>query len=171
MQNLKFQSPDVSHAMQIWNLVDETKHLDNNSQYIYALWCTYFRDHSAIALDGDEVLAFVTGFRCPSAPEIYFIWQTAAKPRHGVPNLGVELIQYAVEREVATGARVIEASVSARNAPIKMLFKTLCRRLQGKLETSLLFTGDMLSTGDGEHHDEILYRIELRAQPADAAAE
>lgn len=161
MSHVQFRSPDLSHAPAIANMVKDNAKLDDNSEYTYALWCSYFADNSAVALDGEEMLAFVTGFRPPSAPETYFLWQTAAKARHGIPNLGVDLIEYAAEREIANGARVIEASVAEDNKPIRMLMKTLCRRFGGELKIGVLFDSDTLSAGDGEHHDEILFRIEL----------
>lgn len=163
MNDVIYQSPDVSHAPQISRMVRESAELDNNSEYIYALWCTYFSPHSAVALRDGEVIAFVTGFRCPTAPDTYFLWQTATKPRHGVPNLGVDLILYAAEREIETGARAIAASVDAKNKPIKMLMKSLCKRLGGRIETDILFPSDILSTGDADHHDEVLYTIDLNA--------
>jgi L-2,4-diaminobutyric acid acetyltransferase len=161
MNSVEFKPPEVSHASQISRLVRETPKLDDNSEYIYALWCAYFARNSAVAVNGDEVLAFVTGFRSPASPEVYFLWQTAAKSRHGIPNLGVDLIQYAAEREIATGARIVEASVDAKNKPMTILMKTLCKRLGGDLETEVLFDSETLSANGSQHHEETLYRIRL----------
>lgn len=168
MATITFRSPDVSHAAHISSMVKQHDQLDDNSEYIYAIWCTYFAPNTAVALDGNEVLAFITGFRPPSDPQTFFLWQTCAKPRHGIPNLGVDLIQYAAEREIGRGARTIEASVAVDNKPIKLLMKTLCRRLGGKLETGVLFASDTLSRDGDEHHEEVLYRIELDAAAVQA---
>jgi L-2,4-diaminobutyric acid acetyltransferase len=163
LDGVKFQSPDLSHAAQIASLVRESPRLDSNSDYYYAIWCTDFAHNSAVALRGNEVVAFITGYRRPTAPDTYFLWQTATRARHGIPNLGVNLIHFASEREIANGARAIEASVDAENTPIIMLMKTLCRRLGGTIKTGVLVPSELLSAGEAEHHDEVLYRIELPA--------
>lgn len=38
---------------------------DIDSEYIYANWCTFLVPNTAVALDGNEVLAFIRGFRPP----------------------------------------------------------------------------------------------------------
>ncbi|MEX0729547.1 MAG: GNAT family N-acetyltransferase [Aquisalimonadaceae bacterium] len=169
MSKIQFKSPDISHAEQIAKMVRESEKLDSNSDYYYAIWCTDFSRHSAVALKDNEVIAFVTGYRRPTAPETYFLWQTATKPRHGVPNLGVDLIQFAAEKEIERGANAIEASVDAQNTPIIILMKTLCRRLGGKIKTSVLFSSEVLSATGADHHDETLYRIDLASSSMSAA--
>lgn len=161
MTDVTFESPNLSHVKEITRLVDSTHRLDRNSDYAYALWCSEFAENSAVALRDGKVIAFLTGYRRPTDPKTYFLWQTAAEPRHGVPNLGLKLIQYAVEREIQKGARAVEASVDDTNTSIVMLMKGLCRRLGGDLTTDVLFPSSMLSNGDDEHHDEILYRIDF----------
>jgi len=165
MTNVKFQQPTINYARQISRMVNATPHLDNNSDYLYALMCTRFAQNSAVAVQGNEVIAFLTGFRCPTSPETYFLWQTATKPRHGVPNLGINLIHYAAMNEIAKGARAIEASVDAENAPITVLMKILNKRLGGEISTNILFSSETLSTNGNDHHDETLYRIDLPALP------
>jgi L-2,4-diaminobutyric acid acetyltransferase len=161
MTDISFQSPTLAHVKEITRLVDGTDHLDRNSDYAYALWCTDFAANSAVAIRDDKVIAFLTGYRRPTAPDTYFLWQTAAEPRHGVPNLGLKLILYAVDREIGKGARAVEASVDETNTSIVILMKSLKRRLGGELFKSVLFSSEMLSTDKDEHHDEILYRVEF----------
>lgn len=162
MKEVVFTSPKLVHASAIQTLVEKNKQLDNNSAYLYSLWCKEFADNSAVALKGSEVYAFITGFRRPTSPETYFLWQTAAKKRHGIPNLGVDLIHFAVEREINKGARAIEASVDTENTSIVLLLKTLAKRLGGDLKKDILFSSEQLTAGAfTKHHDETLYRIEL----------
>jgi len=161
MTSVKFIQPTIRFAPQISNLVKNTPFLDNNSDYLYALMCTRFAQNSAVAIKADEVIAFVTGFRCPASPDTYFLWQTATKPRHGIPNLGINLINFAADNEISKGAKAIEASVDTENAPITVLMKILCKRLGGELKTGLMFSSQILSANGSAHHDETLYRIEL----------
>lgn len=161
MDSVQFKSPDLSHTREIVALVRSTERLDNNSEYAYALWCSHFASQSAVAIRNGEVIAFVTAFRSPMNPDSYFLWQTAARARHGVAGLGVDLIEFAARREIARGARFIEASVDDGNKPIRMLMKTLARRLGGRISQELLYPSSLLSCGDTVHHDEVLMRISL----------
>ncbi|MFA1626923.1 hypothetical protein ACDY96_30575 [Rhizobium mongolense] len=164
MKDVRFQSPNLSHAKAIACLVQGTTRLDKNSSYTYALWCTHFSSQSAVAVRDDEVIAFLTAFRSPERPESYFLWQTATKPRHGVPALGIDLIEFAVKREISRGARFVEASVDKENKPIRLVMKTLCKRLSGHLSEELLYSSELLSSSDTDHHDETLMRISLSTQ-------
>ncbi|MEM9523713.1 MAG: GNAT family N-acetyltransferase [Pseudomonadota bacterium] len=163
MSIVTFQSPNLSHAKDIIALVKSTPWLDTNSEYAYALWCSHFAGHSVVALRDEEVIGFLNGFRSPRRPDTYFLWQTATKPRHGVAGLGVEMIDFAVRREIDRGANRIEASVDNRNKPIRILMKSLSRRLGGHVEEELLYPGSLLSADGDDHHDEILMRICLKS--------
>ncbi|WP_165390161.1 GNAT family N-acetyltransferase [Thalassococcus sp. S3] len=159
MNTVRFQSPDLAHTRSIIELVSDTPWLDSNSEYAYALWCTHFAENSVVALRDNEVIGFLTGFRSPRRPETYFLWQTATKPRHGVAGLGVDMIAYAAEREISRGADQIEASVDEKNKAIRLLMKSLAKRLDGRIEEELLFPGSLLAGAGDDHHDETLMRI------------
>lgn len=161
MGNVIFTRPEACHAQEVKTLVDENEQLDSNSLYIYLIWCSFFSQNSAIAIKNNEVISFVTGFRKPDDPETYFLWQTAAKKRHGVANLGLNLILYAVEKEIENGIKAIEASVNKKNTPIVMLMKTLNKRVGGDLSTTSLFSSEQLSHEGMQHHEETLIRIEI----------
>jgi L-2,4-diaminobutyric acid acetyltransferase len=164
VSNVHFQSPNLSHAKDIISLVSSTPRLDQNSEYAYALWCSHFAEHSVVALRDESVIGFLTGFRSPRQPDTYFLWQTATKPRHGVAGLGVDMIDYAVHREIDNGATKIEASVDNENKPIRVLMKSLAKRLNGFVEEELLFPGSLLSDEAEDHHDEMLMRICLKCK-------
>lgn len=168
MDSVEFRSPDLTHTTDIVSLVRSSERLDDNSDYAYALWCSHFASQSAVAVRRGEVIAFLTAFRSPMNPESYFLWQTATKVRHGVAGLGVDLIEFASRREIARGARFIEASVDESNKPIRMLMKTLARRLGGRVSEELLYSSSLLSSAGTTHHDETLMRISLD-QPVDVA--
>ena len=161
MDIVKFKSPDLTHTQEIVALVRNSERLDNNSEYSYALWCSHFASQSAVAIRNGEVIAFLTAFRSPKNSDSYFLWQTATKPRHGVAGLGVDLIEFAVRREIARGAKFVEASVDDDNKPIRLLMKTLAKRLGGQVSEEILYPSSLLSSGDTVHHDEMLMRISL----------
>ncbi|WP_328310555.1 diaminobutyrate acetyltransferase [Streptomyces sp. NBC_00442] len=151
-----FRTPRVEDAHTLWQMVDESDALDNNSPYYYALWCRDFASTSLVATVEDDVVGFLTGYFRPEAPDTYLVWQEAAMPCHGIPFLGVKLFEQAADRAVAQGARYIEATVSADNKAIIMVLKKVAKRYVAEVETRVLFSGDLFPD---EHHDEVLYRI------------
>ncbi|MFC9279824.1 diaminobutyrate acetyltransferase [Streptomyces collinus] len=152
----QFRTPRVEDAHALWQMVDQSDALDNNSPYYYALWCRDFAATSLVATVEDDVVGFLTGYFRPDDPDTYLVWQEAAKPRHGIPLLGVTLFERAADRAVAQGARFIEATVSADNKAIIMVLKKVAKRYNAEVDTRVLFTGDLFPD---EHHDEVLYRI------------
>ncbi|MGW4322228.1 diaminobutyrate acetyltransferase [Streptomyces sp. NPDC004684] len=151
-----FRAPVPEDGPAVWKLVENTPGLDSNSIYYYTLWFRDFTDGSLIATVDDEIVGFLTGYRRPEEPETYFVWQTAVNPRHGIPFLGVKLFQAAADRQVAQGARYVEATVSAENKAILMVLKQFAKKHSAHIETRVLFPGSLFPDS---HHDEVLYRI------------
>lgn len=151
-----FRAPVPEDGPAVWNLVESTPSLDSNSLYYYTLWFRDFAESSLVATVDDEIVGFLTGYRRPAEPETYFVWQTAVNPRHGIPFLGVKLFQAAADRQVAAGARFVEATVSSENKAIIMVLKQYAKKRSADIETEVLFPSSMFPDS---HHDEILYRI------------
>jgi L-2,4-diaminobutyric acid acetyltransferase len=151
-----FRRPVSADARAVWEMVRASDELDDNSEYYYMIWFRDFSRTSMVAeLDG-EVIGFLSGYRRPERPDTYFVWQEAVRPRHGIPFLGVKLFDHAVEQELLTGARYVEATVSEANTPIVMVLKRFAKRWNADVDKSVLFSG--ADFGDG-HHEETLYRI------------
>jgi len=109
-----------------------------------------------VELQAPDQAAILTGYFRPEQPDTYLVWQEAARPRHGIPMLGVQLFERAAERAVAQGARYIEATVSADNKAIIMVLKKCAKRYQAPVHTEVLFPASLFPEA---HHDEVLYRI------------
>ncbi|WP_431038372.1 diaminobutyrate acetyltransferase [Streptomyces sp. P6-2-1] len=152
----EYRTPRLEDAQAMWRMVHESKELDDNSPYYYSIWCRDFAETSLVASLGDEVIGFLTGYFRPEQPDTYLVWQEAAKPRHGIPMLGVHLFEQAAERAVTHGARYIEATVSAGNKAIIMVLKKCAKRYQAPVHTEVLFPASLFPMA---HHDEVLYRI------------
>ncbi|MEU7033771.1 diaminobutyrate acetyltransferase [Streptomyces sp. NPDC046237] len=151
-----FRAPVPEDGPAVWKLVENTPGLDSNSLYYYTLWFRDFTDGSLVATVDDELVGFLTGYRRPDEPDTYFVWQTAVNPRHGIPFLGVKLFQAAADRQVADGARYVEATVSAENKAIIMVLKQFAKKHSAPVETRVLFPSSLFADS---HHDEVLYRI------------
>lgn len=162
MDKLEFRSPSVAECDDMIELVKQTDKLDANSNYLYVLCCLHFAQTCAIAKQGKDTVAFLIGYRLPDDPSIFFVWQTAAKPRHGIPQLGLKLMLHSAREAIAAGATEIQATVDQNNKPIVMLFKTVARKLSADITFSHFCDGDLLGIGDhADHHDETLISIKV----------
>lgn len=162
-KQVSYRIPRPEDGFAVWELVRDTPGLDTNSPYAYVLWFRDFADCSLLATIDDEVVGFLTGYRRPDEPDTYFVWQTAASPRHGVPFLGIKLFEAAAEYQRVNGARFVEATVSADNKAILMVLKQYARKCKAEITDHVLFPAELM--GDG-HHDEVLYRIGPLPSPA-----
>ncbi len=56
--------------------------LDQNSQYIYSLWCHDFSDFTAVADDDAAIAGFIMCYPRPASPNRLFIWQAGTLPEY-----------------------------------------------------------------------------------------
>lgn len=151
-----FRDPEPSDGLAVWNLVNSTPRLDTNSPYYYVIWFRDFADTSVIATVDDEIVGFLSGYRRPDEQDTFVVWQEAVAPRHGIPDLGVKIFEAAAEKQIASGATFVEATVAADNKAIAMVLGRFAKSRGAKVEKDLLFPAAYFPDS---HHDEILYRI------------
>jgi L-2,4-diaminobutyric acid acetyltransferase len=164
-----FRNPVAEDGPAVRQLVEDTPGVEPNSLRHYTLWFRDFADGSLVATVDDELVGVLTGYRRPQEPDTYFVWQTAVSPRHCIPMLGVKLFEHAVDRQLAKGARFVEATVSVGNEALVMVLKNVAMRHSGGIQTCVLFPGSLFpggtgtsrtaGGGPGSHLDELLYRI------------
>ncbi len=65
---VQLQEPSLSDGPELWRLARDSRVLDVNSPYSYALWCRDFADTSVVARDGGVPCGFITGYVQPVVP-------------------------------------------------------------------------------------------------------
>ncbi|NOV97501.1 diaminobutyrate acetyltransferase [Isoptericola halotolerans] len=78
---LTIRRPTVDDGGGMWRVARDSGSLDLNSSYSYLLLADHFSDTCRIALLGDDVVGFVSGYRLPRDPSRYFLWQVAVDER------------------------------------------------------------------------------------------
>jgi L-2,4-diaminobutyric acid acetyltransferase len=151
-----FRVPTPADGHVVWKMVNSDKNLDTNSAHYYVTWFRDFAYTSVVATVAEEIVGFLTGYRRPEQPDTYFVWQTATKPGHGIPDLGPTIFDHAAKRQVRTGARFIETTVTVDDEPTVMNLKTFADARSTQIEHHILFPSNAFP---GDHHDEVLYRI------------
>ncbi|THV39758.1 diaminobutyrate acetyltransferase [Glycomyces buryatensis] len=156
-QELTFGSPNVSDGPALWDLAKAAGNLDVNSRYSYLLWCRDFADTSVIARDpSGSIAGFLTGYRRPSAPDVFFTWQVAVAPDHRRRGLARRMLDYVVDTLRPKGVRFVESTVTPDNKASQRLFESFAEANGANLTLDVLFSEQELGTG---HEPEVLHRI------------
>jgi L-2,4-diaminobutyric acid acetyltransferase len=152
-----FRSPTAFDGAKMWQIAASLPQLDINSPYAYLMAGRDFGDTSIVAIDGEEIVGFITAYRPHRAPEVLFVWQVAVSaPYHSV-GVGRQMLDTLVRQVSRTGVEYVEATVTPSNIPSQRLFKSLAGRLGTRCEIAPCFPGTAFP---GEaHEDEELYRI------------
>ncbi len=163
MPELTIRHPHLPDAGAVHHLIERTTELDTNSRYMYALWCTDFAHHSAVAHEDGALVGVLLGYRKPDQPKTYFAWQTAVSTTATTSDIAAPLYDYVVN---ALGdLDTIEMSIDDSNRSVKFLLAKLKRRYRATVVTDLMFTAADLGEG---HHPET--RKTLILPPRTAAA-
>lgn len=143
---------------EMYRVVRESKTLDVNSEYSYLLWSKYFKETSIIALDGDQVIGFITGFIPPEQKNTLFIWQVAVDESYRGYGLGTRLIKQLFQRvNESKPIEYIDATVTPSNEPSINLFKGIANKFHTSCEITEGFTKEQFT--DIDHEEERLFRI------------
>ena len=151
------RAPRASDAAAVWALVQKTPALDANSPYAYLLLCTDFAATGAVAEAGDALVGFVLGYRPPTRPEAYFVWQIAVREDQRGRGLGRALLDTALANVVTRGVSFLEATVTPSNQASQSLFAGFANRVGAPCREVPVFPSELFP--DGRHEREILLRI------------
>ena len=113
--------------------------LDRNSAYCNLLQCTHFADHCIVAEREGQIIGWVSGYRPPSAPDDFFVWQVAVAPQGRGHGLARRMILDLLARPAASGVSHLITTVTPDNAASWALFEGVARALDAQLVKSVLF--------------------------------
>ncbi len=154
---LVLRKPQVKDAAKIHALINACKPLDLNSVYSYLLLSQHFADTCVVAEESGEILAFLSGYRLPSDPEVFFVWQVAVSSRIRGCGVGKRLLCEVLQRTVCQGTHFIETTITLSNTASWHLFRSIARDLNAHCEESVYFSKELF--GQENHEVEYLLRI------------
>jgi L-2,4-diaminobutyric acid acetyltransferase len=154
--NMKLCRPEKKYAKQIYKLVQSTKILDLNSEYLYLLQTTHFRDYCSIALHKEKVVGFVSGYCLPNRDDSLFIWQVAVDDNFRGKGLAKNLMIDILSREENLSLKYIHTTISPSNKSSIKAFE----RFANELETNIVLQ-DFIEKDDfiNQHEEEVLSEI------------
>lgn len=131
--------------------------LDANSAYCNLLQCSHFSDYCIVAERDGQIVGWVSGYRPPSEPDSFFVWQVAVDASARGEGLGGRMVSALLERPAAAGVTHLITTVTDDNKASWGLFEGLARRWGVPLNKSPFFTREEHFAG--AHDTEWLARI------------
>lgn len=154
---LLVRPPEVADAVPMLDLVRRCPPLEVNSGYAYLLMATHFAQSSAVAVDEEGLVGFVAGYRLPSDPSVWFVWQVGVNGRARGAGLGRALLRHVIARPDFTPIRYLEATIAPSNLASRRLFQGFAREQVVPCEERPCF--EAAHFGGGDHEAESLFRI------------
>ena len=148
--------PNKKYAKYIYELVQESKLLDVNSEYLYLLLCEHFSGTCSIAVCKEKVIGFVSAYILPEQKNTLFIWQMAVDDEFRGNDLARKLILNIIKREENINIEYINTTISPNNVASQNVFKKLKKSLYTEITSEFFF---QLTDFKQEHNKEVLYKI------------
>ena len=155
-QKVIIKEPSKSFSKEIYKLVESTKVLDVNSEYLYLLQSTHFKDTCAIAIMEEQVVGFVSAYKLPNEANKLFIWQVAVDERLRGYGLANKLMLNILKRKENINLNYINTTVSPSNKSSIRAFEKLTSVLKTKMISKDFFEKEDFIN---QHEEEVLYEI------------
>ncbi|SNS31301.1 diaminobutyrate acetyltransferase [Sphingomonas laterariae] len=104
--------------------------------------CSDFAESCILAERDGELLGWVSGYRPPSDPANFFVWQVAVAPAARGRKLAQRMIEALVQRPAAAGVTHLTTTITDDNRASWALFNGLARRWRAPMEKSTRFDRD-----------------------------
>ena len=155
--DIGFRRPIAADGPAITALIAACPPLDRNSRSCNLLQCEHFADHCAIAEKAGRIVGWVSGYRPPSDPAAFFVWQVAVSAEGRGKQLASRMIADLLTRPAQDGVTHMITTITADNQASWGLFRSLARKWNAELERSALFERETHFAG--AHATEYLARI------------
>ncbi len=153
---ISLRRPVADDGAALHALVKRCPPLDLNSMYCNLLQVTHFAETSIVAERDDELVGFVTGYMPPEKQDVLFVWQVAVAEQARGMGLGDRMLHGLVDR--LPQVRALETTVTPDNVPSEKMFRRFASDRSAEVTRTVLFSRH--EHFDGQHDDELLYRIE-----------
>ncbi|QJW38010.1 diaminobutyrate acetyltransferase [Cellulosimicrobium protaetiae] len=147
--------PAADDGAGMWRVARDSGELDLNSSYAYLLLAQHFADTCRVAVHGDRVVGFVSGYRLPDDVSRLFVWQVAVDEGHRGRGVAGRLLDAVVD--AAPDVSSVTTTVAEDNTASRALFVRWAARRGATITTRPLFTADQFPDA---HVDEPMLVIE-----------
>jgi L-2,4-diaminobutyric acid acetyltransferase len=156
-EEFRLRRPMATDGPAVSRLIADCAPLDANSAYCNLLQCTHFADSCIVAERDGQILGWVSGYRPPSEPDSFFVWQVAVAKAARGRRLARRMITALLDRPSADGVLYLTATVTDDNAQSWAVFNGLAGAWGAPLTRAAMFERDAHFAGS--HATEWLARI------------
>lgn len=144
------RAPTAEDGAGITALIAACPPLDQNSAYCNLLQASHFAETCRVAERDGEVVAWVSGYIPPGAPNVFFVWQVAVHSSARGAGLGKRLIR---ELIAAHPVNTLHTTITRDNGASWGLFRSLARSLDAPITDAPWFEKERHFAGrhDTEH--------------------
>lgn len=144
--------PQATDGPAVTALIAGSPPLDSNSSYCNLLQCTHFAQSCIVAEQDGAIMGWVSGYRPPSDPRQYFVWQVAVAKAARGQGLARSMIIALLQRPSAAGVTHLITTVTPDNQASWALFEGFARYAGADLTKAPLF--DRTTHFVGAHETE-----------------
>lgn len=155
--DLRIGPPVTEDGAAVHDLIAACPPLDGNSLYANLLQCSHFADTCAIAQRNGEAVGWISGYRPPREPEVYFLWQVAVHEDARGEGLPKRLLADILARPALKGVRRLKTTITPGNQASWALFRSIARWLDAPMQDRVFFDRD--AHFKGRHASERLVDI------------
>lgn len=151
------RKPRAADGPAITALIAACPPLDRNSRYCNLLQCAHFADNCIVAEKAGRIVGWVSGYRPPSEPDAFFVWQVAVSAEGRGKQLARRMISALLARPEQRDATHLITTITDDNEASWRLFRGLARDWRAPLERKAFFERETHFAG--AHATEFLARI------------
>ena len=127
-RTLRLRRPRTQDGAAVHELVAACPPLDTNSLYCNLLQCSDFADTCVVAEREGRIVGWISGYRPPSAPDRFFVWQVAVAASARGEGLALRMLDALLDRPAVKGATALVTTITGSNAASWALFEAFARR-------------------------------------------
>lgn len=157
VEGLRLREPVLDDGKSVHELIRHCPPLDVNSSYNYFLLCSHFSETCVVGEKDGNILAFLSAYRLPKAPETLFVWQMAVDASLRGLGMAGRLLEEVLARPACEGVRFIETTVSPSNQASRSVFERFAQKRQLGWHEETFLTEEQF--GGENHESEVLFRI------------
>lgn len=148
--SLTLRAPEPVDGPAVSALIGQCPPLDPNSAYCNLLQCAHFADSCIIAERQGKVIGWISGYRLPSDPARFFVWQVAVHADARGEGLARKMLDALLGRPVNAAAKYVLTTVTEANDASWALFESFARSRDARLIKTPLFEKHLHFAGKHE---------------------
>ncbi|MCJ2180699.1 diaminobutyrate acetyltransferase [Novosphingobium album (ex Hu et al. 2023)] len=141
------RSPTAEDGPAVTALIAASPPLDPNSAYCNLLQCSDFAGTCVVAECEGRIAGWISGYRPPSHPERFFVWQVAVSASARGRGLGGRMLDWLIAQPAVHDATTLTTTITENNPASWALFTAFARRHGAELTKSERFTRDAHFSG------------------------